>query len=86
MYFRQNGLKSTINAYILSEKNKSKLSEKNKSKLSRRKKIIKIGARVNRKFGVPFPTPGDLPDPGTKPTSLVSLVLGGGVLDSTGYR
>ena len=24
--------------------------------------------------GVPFPTPGDLPHPGIKPTSLVSLV------------
>ena len=27
--------------------------------------------------GVPFPTPGDLPDPGNEPASLVSLALGG---------
>ena len=27
--------------------------------------------------GLPFPTPGDLPDPGIKPTSLVSLELVG---------
>ena len=25
--------------------------------------------------GLPFPTPGDLPDPGTKPSSLVSPAL-----------
>ena len=28
--------------------------------------------------GLPFPTPGDLPDPGIEPTSLVSPVLAGG--------
>ena len=28
--------------------------------------------------GLPFPFPGDLPDPGTKPTSLKSPVLAGG--------
>ena len=28
--------------------------------------------------GLPFPTPGDLPDPGTEPTSLKSLALTGG--------
>ena len=28
--------------------------------------------------GLPFPTPGDLPDPGIKPTSLVSPALAGG--------
>ena len=27
--------------------------------------------------GLPFPPPGDLPDPGIKPTSHVSLVLAG---------
>ena len=27
--------------------------------------------------GVPFPPPGDLPDPGIKPTSLTSLALAG---------
>ena len=27
--------------------------------------------------GMPFPTPGDLPDPGNEPSSLVSLALGG---------
>ena len=27
--------------------------------------------------GLPFPTPGDLPDPGIKPTSLVSPALAG---------
>ena len=28
--------------------------------------------------GLPFPTPGDLPDPGIKPMSLVSPALAGG--------
>ena len=28
--------------------------------------------------GVPFPPPGDLPDPGVKPASLMSLALEGG--------
>ena len=28
--------------------------------------------------GLPFPPPGDLPDPGTKPTSLTSPALVGG--------
>ena len=28
--------------------------------------------------GVPFPPPGDLPDPGIKPTSLMSPALAGG--------
>ena len=28
--------------------------------------------------GVPLPTPGDLPDPGIEPTSLVFPALGGG--------
>ena len=28
--------------------------------------------------GLPFPSPGDLPDPGIKPTSLASLALAGG--------
>ena len=28
--------------------------------------------------GLPFPSPGDLPDPGIKPASLVSPALAGG--------
>ena len=28
--------------------------------------------------GLPFPTPGDLPNPGIEPTPLTSLVLAGG--------
>ena len=28
--------------------------------------------------GLPFPTPGDLPDPGIEPTSLASSALAGG--------
>ena len=28
--------------------------------------------------GLPFPTPGDLPDPGIEPTSLASPALAGG--------
>ena len=28
--------------------------------------------------GLPYPTPGDLPDPGVEPTSLVSPALAGG--------
>ena len=28
--------------------------------------------------GLPFPTPGDLPDPGVEPESLVSPTLAGG--------
>jgi len=28
--------------------------------------------------GLPFPSPGDLSDPGTEPTSLASLALAGG--------
>ena len=30
--------------------------------------------------GLPFPSPGDLPDPGIKPTSPVSLALADGFL------
>ena len=30
--------------------------------------------------GLPFPSPGDLPDPGVEPTSLVSPALIGGIL------
>ena len=33
--------------------------------------------------GLPFPTPGDLPDPGIEPASLKSLALAGGFF-STG--
>ena len=30
--------------------------------------------------GLPFPSPGDLPDPGIKPTSLMTPALAGGSL------
>ena len=30
--------------------------------------------------GLPFPSPGDLPDPGTEPASLMSLALEGNTL------
>ena len=30
--------------------------------------------------GLPFPPPGDLPDPGIEPTSLISSVLAGSSL------
>ena len=32
--------------------------------------------------GLPFPTPGDLPDPGIEPMSLVSPALAGGLFTS----
>ena len=32
--------------------------------------------------GLPFPTPGDLPDPGIEPVSLVSPALAGGFFTS----
>ena len=32
--------------------------------------------------GLPFPSPGDLPDPGMEPVSLVSLALAGGSFDT----
>ena len=32
--------------------------------------------------GLPFPSPGDLPDPGIKPTSLASPALAGGFFTS----
>ena len=32
--------------------------------------------------GLPFPSPGDLPDPGIKPASLVSPALAGGFFTS----
>ena len=35
---------------------------------------------------LPFPTPGDLPDPGIKPTSLMSPGLAGGFLPSESPR
>ena len=31
-----------------------------------------------KNIGLPFPSPGDLPDPGIEPTSLVSPALAGG--------
>ena len=36
--------------------------------------------------GLPFPTPGDLPDPGIKPTSLESPVLAGGFFTTEPLR
>ena len=35
--------------------------------------------RQEYRGGLPFPSPGDLPDPGIEPASLVSLALRGGV-------
>ena len=34
--------------------------------------------RQEHRSGLPFPTPGDLANPGMKPVSLVSLALAGG--------
>ena len=36
--------------------------------------------------GLPFPSPGDLPDPGIKPVSLVSPALAGRFLTTRGHR
>ena len=33
--------------------------------------------------GLPFPTPGDLPDPGTEPMSLISLALADGLFTTS---
>ena len=33
--------------------------------------------------GLPFPSPGDLPDPGIKPTALMSVSLAGGVFTTS---
>ena len=33
--------------------------------------------------GLPFPIPGDLPDPGTEPTSLTSPALAGGIFTTS---
>ena len=33
--------------------------------------------------GLPFPSPGDLPDPGTKPTSFMSPALAGGFFSTS---
>ena len=35
------------------------------------------------KNGLPFPLPGDLPDPGIEPASLVSPALAGGFFSTT---
>ena len=37
---------------------------------------------INQEYwiGLPFPSPGNLPDPGIKPDSPVSLALAGGFL------
>ena len=37
-------------------------------------------SRQEYRSELPLPAPGDLPDPGIKPTSLVSPTLAGGVL------
>ena len=34
-------------------------------------------------LGVPFPTPGNLPNPGVKPVSLASLALAGGLFTTS---
>ena len=39
-----------------------------------------ILARIN---GLPFPTPGDLPDPGIEPESPVSSALAGGLFTNS---
>ena len=36
--------------------------------------------------GLPFPPPGDLPDPGMEPTSLMSPALAGGFFTTKGKR
>ena len=36
--------------------------------------------------GLPFPSPGDLPDPGTEPMSLVSPALAGGFFTTEPYN
>ena len=41
-------------------------------------------SRQEYKNGLPFPAPGDLPDPAIKPTSLASLALAGGSFRSPG--
>ena len=38
---------------------------------------VEFSRQENYWSGLPFPTPGDLPDPGTEPTSLVSPALAG---------
>ena len=35
---------------------------------------------------LPFPTPGDLPNPGIEPTSLASLALAGGFFTASARR
>ena len=35
--------------------------------------------------GLPFPSSGDLPDPGIKPVSLVSPALAGGLIGMNNY-
>ena len=39
-------------------------------------------SQAGKRSRLPFPTPGDLPDPGIKPTSLMSPGLAGGFLPS----
>ena len=43
--------------------------------------LLSVGfSRQEYWSGLPFPPPGDLPDPGIEPTSLVSPALAGGFL------
>ena len=36
--------------------------------------------------GLPYPPPGDLPDPGIKPTSLMSPALAGGLFITSAHH
>ena len=40
-------------------------------------------SRLKYWSGLPFPSPGDLPDPGTEPVSLLSSSLEGGVFTTS---
>ena len=37
-------------------------------------------SQARTQSGLPFPSPGDLPDPGTEPESIVSPALAGGYI------
>ena len=44
-----------------------------------RQALLSMGfSRQEHQSGLPFPPPGDLPDPGIKPSSVVSPALAGG--------
>ena len=40
----------------------------------------------NTRMGLPFPPPGDLPDPGIKPVSFTSLALAGRLFATSATR